>query len=127
MNCDGGWRQVGRARVWSVVLLGSLAGTPAALHAAIPQTGCYKREGLEPKVEAVIDEFRASVPGTMNKGGVPNGGSLRDLWTYRNRVSASARTDGRIRCAAEKCRGNHVFGDFVNSSAKPLIIRSYKA
>ena len=37
----------------------------------MPQTGCYKREGLEPKVEALIDEFRASVPGMMEKGGVP--------------------------------------------------------
>jgi CubicO group peptidase (beta-lactamase class C family) len=71
MNCDCGWRRVGRIRVWSIVMLGSLVGTPAVLCAAIPQTGCYKREGLEPKVEAAIEEFRASVPGIMDKGGVP--------------------------------------------------------
>ena len=57
--------------VLSIVVLGFLAGTLTPVRAAIPQTGCYKREGLEPKVEAVIDEFRASVPGMMEKGGVP--------------------------------------------------------
>jgi CubicO group peptidase (beta-lactamase class C family) len=71
MNCDCGWRRVGRIRVWSIVMLGSLVGTPAVLCAAIPQTGCYKREGLEPKVEAAIEEFRASVPEMMEKEGVP--------------------------------------------------------
>lgn len=39
--------------------------------AAIPQTECYKREGLDPKAEAVIDAFRASVPAAMKKGKVP--------------------------------------------------------
>jgi len=32
------------------------------------QMGCWKRENLNPRIEAAIDEFRASVPGTMKKG-----------------------------------------------------------
>ncbi len=71
MKCDHGREYVGRVMIVSVVVLGFLSGAPAPLRADIPQTGCYKREGLEPKVEAVVDEFRASVPGIMNKGGVP--------------------------------------------------------
>ena len=71
MNCSCGWKHAGRAMVWFAIVLGFLGGVPAPLHAAIPQTGCYKREGLEPTVEAVIEEFRASVPGMMEKGGVP--------------------------------------------------------
>jgi len=71
MNCDCGWKQVGRALVLFVVVLGFLAGALTPVRAAIPQTGCYKREGLEPKIEAAIEEFRASVPGMMEKGGVP--------------------------------------------------------
>jgi CubicO group peptidase (beta-lactamase class C family) len=71
MDCDCGWKQVRRVTAWSVVLLGFLVGTPALLRADIPQTGCYQREGLDPKVEAAIEEFRASVPGIMDKGGVP--------------------------------------------------------
>ncbi len=59
------------AVVLFVLVLEFLAGTLAPVRAANPQTGCYKREGLEPKVEAIIDEFRASVPGIMAKGGVP--------------------------------------------------------
>jgi CubicO group peptidase (beta-lactamase class C family) len=62
---------VGRVIVLSVVVLGFLSGTPVLLRADIPQTGCYKREGLAPKVEAVIDEFRASVPRIMDKEGIP--------------------------------------------------------
>jgi hypothetical protein len=46
------------------------AGTLTPLVAAIPQTGCYTRKVLEPKVQTIIDEFRASVPGTMSRGGV---------------------------------------------------------
>lgn len=34
----------------------------------IPQTGCHKREGLEPEIEAVIEEFRTSIPAIMRKG-----------------------------------------------------------
>lgn len=71
MNCDRGRKPVGRVMVLSVVVLGFFAGTPTSLYAAIPQTGCYEREGLEPKVEAAIEEFRASVPEMMDKGGVP--------------------------------------------------------
>jgi CubicO group peptidase (beta-lactamase class C family) len=71
MNDDCCRKHAARAVAACVVVLGFLAGTFSPLHAAIPQTGCYKREGLEPKVEAAIDEFRASVPGMMDKGGVP--------------------------------------------------------
>lgn len=54
--------------------------------AAAPQKGCYKRQGLDPKIEAVIDEFRASVPQIMDKGDVPGAAiALVDdqgiLWT----------------------------------------------
>jgi len=59
------------AVVLFVVVLEYLAGTRAPVRADIPRTGCYQREGREPKVEAVIEEFRASVPGMMDKGGVP--------------------------------------------------------
>ncbi len=38
---------------------------------AAPQAGYYRREGLDPGIAAVIDEFRASVPGRMDKGDVP--------------------------------------------------------
>jgi CubicO group peptidase (beta-lactamase class C family) len=38
---------------------------------AIPQTGCFKRVGVSPKIIAAIDEFRASVPTIMKKGRVP--------------------------------------------------------
>jgi len=48
-------------------LIYQFAITPAALltpitaggssFRTIPQTGCYKREGLEPNIEMVIDEF----------------------------------------------------------------------
>ena len=54
--------------------------------AAPPQKGGYKRQGLDPKIEAVIDNFRASVPKIMDKGGVPGAAiALVDdqgiLWT----------------------------------------------
>ena len=39
--------------------------------ADVPQTGCYKRDGLEPKVAAALEEFRASVPALMGKGDIP--------------------------------------------------------
>jgi CubicO group peptidase (beta-lactamase class C family) len=70
MNCDGGWNHVGRVIALIFVVLASLPATLTPVRADIPQTGCYKREGLEPKVEAAIEEFRASVPGMMDKGGV---------------------------------------------------------
>jgi CubicO group peptidase (beta-lactamase class C family) len=70
-DCDCCEKHVARAFVLSIVVLEALAGTLSPVRAAIPQTGCSKREGLEPRVEAVIDEFRASVPGIMDKGDVP--------------------------------------------------------
>src|SRR5512143_1783599 len=70
-----GWSSTGMrvARVLALisVVLASLPAMLTPAQAAIPQTGCYKREGLELKVEAAIEEFRASVPGMMDKGGVP--------------------------------------------------------
>ena len=71
VNCDRCRKHATRTIVLSAVVLECLAGTLSPLRAALPQTGCCKREGLEPKVEAVIDEFRASVPGIMDKGDVP--------------------------------------------------------
>jgi len=71
MSCNRGRTQVLRTSVFSVAALGFFAGTPARLRADIPQTGCYKRETLDPKVEAAIEEFRASVPRIMGKEGIP--------------------------------------------------------
>jgi len=51
-----------------VVVIGILLGVVG--EAALAQTACYKRTGLDPKIEAVIDEFRASVPGRMGKADV---------------------------------------------------------
>lgn len=66
----------GRPRaVWTIIVCvlvsNSLAATLPSLHRTIPQTGCVKREGLDPKMEAVIEEFRASVPGIMEKASLP--------------------------------------------------------
>ena len=56
--------------LWILCLL--ILGAAGCLSVGtIPQTGCYKRAGLAPKIEAVIDEFRASVPEMMKKGKVP--------------------------------------------------------
>jgi len=41
------------------------------LHAAPSKAGAFKRSGLNSKVEAAIDAFRASVPETMDRGDVP--------------------------------------------------------
>ena len=78
----GGWRPA----VVFVLLVGVALCANVPLHAAVPQTGCCKREGLDPKVEAIIDEFRASVPEIMGKGDVPGAAiALVDeqgiLWT----------------------------------------------
>ncbi len=54
-----------------VISAGVLASSNPSLRAGIPQTGYGKREGLAPQVEAAINEFRAAVPGLMDKGGVP--------------------------------------------------------
>ncbi|MCU0913806.1 MAG: beta-lactamase family protein [Planctomycetes bacterium] len=53
--------------VWT----GLLVGFGGPVQAAIPQTGCYKRPDLDPKIEAVIDEFRATVPEIMDRGNIP--------------------------------------------------------
>jgi CubicO group peptidase (beta-lactamase class C family) len=80
----------GRSIRWFVItfaaLIEILGGSGLSLQAAIPQTGCYKREGLNPKVESVIDKFRALVPDMMDKGDVPGAAiALVDdcgiLWT----------------------------------------------
>jgi CubicO group peptidase (beta-lactamase class C family) len=70
MYCDFDEKHVTQMVVLFAVVLEFMGGglTPAV--AAIPQTGCYTREGLEPKVQIIIDEFRASVPGIMDKAGV---------------------------------------------------------
>ncbi len=52
----------------SVIVLGILLGI--ACQTAVAQTACYKRAGLDPTIGAVLEEFRASVPGMMRKGGV---------------------------------------------------------
>jgi len=61
-----------RLRAVKVIVLSVLVlGSPAPMRADIPQTGGYQRDGLDPKIGAAIDEFRASVPGMMAKGNVP--------------------------------------------------------
>jgi CubicO group peptidase (beta-lactamase class C family) len=79
-------RRIARKIVFLVTLLVFAALASSPLYGAVPQKGCYKRPGLDPKIEAVIDEFRASVPGIMDKGDVPGAAiALVDdqgiLWT----------------------------------------------
>ena len=62
MNCGRCRKQTAQTAILILVALEPLVGTLPLVRADISQTGCCKREGLEPKVEAVIDEFRASVP-----------------------------------------------------------------
>ena len=56
----------------AVLVFGLIFNTFAcfSVRAAIPQTGCYKRKGLDPKIGKVIENFRASVPTTVKKGKV---------------------------------------------------------
>jgi CubicO group peptidase (beta-lactamase class C family) len=59
-------------RVFTIaVLIGLVTGLGAPARAGVPQTACCKRDGLDPKIEAAVDEFRAAVPGMMEKGSVP--------------------------------------------------------
>ncbi len=60
-----------RVIVLSILVVEFLAGSLCPVRAAAPGTGGYKREGLDPKITAVIDEFRASVPGILDKGDLP--------------------------------------------------------
>ena len=84
---DGSRRDaIGRPVLVLALLVGIVECTSISLRAAVPQTGCFKRQGLDPKVEALIDEFRASVPAMMDKGDVPGAAmALVDdrgiLWT----------------------------------------------
>ncbi len=55
----------GRVAVLALTLILS-----TTLQAAIPRTGCTKREGLDPKVDEAIEAFRDSVPKLMKKGEV---------------------------------------------------------
>lgn len=55
---------VRRFAIASGILLGIVGGL------AVAQPACQKRAGLDPRIEAVIDEFRASVPGRMGKADV---------------------------------------------------------
>ena len=59
--------------VRSAALIVVLVVTPVVCttpEAAIPPTGCYKRQGLDPKVDSAIEEFRDSVPKLMEKAGI---------------------------------------------------------
>jgi CubicO group peptidase (beta-lactamase class C family) len=67
MNHDGCRTRAVGVIVLSVVVWGFFV----PVRADVPQTGCCKRNGLDPKIEAAIDEFRASVPGIMDKGDIP--------------------------------------------------------
>lgn len=71
MKNDRHSQRVLRAVVFSVLVVESLAGMVCRARAATPQTGFYRRGGLDPRIVAAIDEFRASVPGIMDKGDVP--------------------------------------------------------
>jgi CubicO group peptidase (beta-lactamase class C family) len=68
-NCGG--KHTSQMVVSFLVVLEFLGGVSTPLRATVPQMGCYMRGGLEPKVQTVIDEFRASVPGIMEKAKVP--------------------------------------------------------
>jgi CubicO group peptidase (beta-lactamase class C family) len=57
-----------RYSLWILVLLSIAFLSP--VRAEIPQTGRYMREALDPKVKALIEEVRASVPAAMEKDNV---------------------------------------------------------
>jgi len=69
-DCDIRKKLVSQSVIILAILL-AIVTAGCSSFGTIPQTGCYKREGLEPKVEVVIEEFRASVPELMKKGKVP--------------------------------------------------------
>lgn len=62
-------REVARIAIVTILLV-LMPAACTTLSAAIPQTECYKREDLDPKVDAVIEAFRDSVPKLMKKGDV---------------------------------------------------------
>ncbi len=71
MDGNGSRMRVVRVAPLIFVVLASFPAVLPPVRAALPQTGCYKREALDPKVEAALEEFRASVPGIMGKEGIP--------------------------------------------------------
>jgi CubicO group peptidase (beta-lactamase class C family) len=54
--------------LWIIMLLQIASLSP--LRAEIPRTGRFRREVLDPKVKAAIEEIRASVPGAMDRENV---------------------------------------------------------
>ena len=66
------WMRYSVRRIFSIaVLMGLFPGLGAGRAGDIPQTGYYQRDGLEPKIEAAIEEFRACVPTLMGEGDIP--------------------------------------------------------
>jgi CubicO group peptidase (beta-lactamase class C family) len=63
-NCDIWKKRVSQSVIILAVLL-AIVTAGCSSFGTIPQTGCYKREGLDPNIEAVIDEFRPSVTEIM--------------------------------------------------------------
>ena len=55
-NCDIRKKRISQFVINPAVLL-ALITAGCSSFGTIPQTGCYKREGLDPNIEAVIDEF----------------------------------------------------------------------
>jgi hypothetical protein len=55
-NCDIRKKLVSQSVIILAVLL-AIVTAGCSSFGTIPQTGCYKREGLDPNIEVVIDEF----------------------------------------------------------------------
>ncbi len=65
-------RYAANAGILSLLAFATLVLWPGTLLRAEPsQANGFMRPGLDPKVEAAIDAFRASVPGTLERGDVP--------------------------------------------------------
>ncbi|KPL21227.1 MAG: hypothetical protein AMJ75_10385 [Phycisphaerae bacterium SM1_79] len=60
---------INRTFISTIIFVSFISG--CSTFGPVTQTGCRKRENLDPKIEAAIDGFRASVPDKMSKGKIP--------------------------------------------------------
>jgi CubicO group peptidase (beta-lactamase class C family) len=63
-HCDIWKKRISQFVILLSVLLALIMGGCSSFR-DIPQTGCYKREDMDPRIEAVIDEFGSSVTEIM--------------------------------------------------------------
>lgn len=70
-SCNIWKKRITQSVIICAVLLAIITARCSSLSTGVPKTGCYKREGLDTRIEAVIDEFRDSVPEMMKKGKIP--------------------------------------------------------